>query len=352
MVKTIEWKNDRVIMIDQRKLPGQETYVICSEYRQVIQAIKKMVIRGAPAIGIAAAMGLALGTKAIKAESLEAFKVKFGKICEEMGQARPTAVNLFWAIERMRKAVEENPGQTVEMVKKALIQEARSLLSEDVQINKRMGLIGQKVIKKGSTVLTHCNAGALATGGYGTALGVIRAAKEAGKKVKVVADETRPFLQGARLTAWELAKDHIPVTLITDNMAGYLMQRGLIDLVIVGADRIAANGDTANKIGTYSLAILAKEHGIPFYVAAPCSTIDTRIEKGEQIPIENRDEKEVTHVGGKRVAPLGINSLNPAFDVTPHQYLSGIITEKGILKAPFRQSIKGVMGKRKLLVRK
>ncbi|MGC1403273.1 MAG: S-methyl-5-thioribose-1-phosphate isomerase [Thermodesulfobacteriota bacterium] len=339
MIKTIEWKNDRVIMIDQRKLPQKETYVLCSNYRQVIKAIKEMVIRGAPAIGIAAAMGLALGAQEIETASLEGFKTRFNKICTAMGLARPTAVNLFWAIQRMRKLVEDSPGLKVESLKKILTREARNMLAEDIEINKRLGSIGQKVIKKRATVLTHCNAGALATGGYGTALGVIRAAQEAGKQVQVLADETRPFLQGARLTCWELAKDHIPVTLITDNMAGYLMQKGLIDVVIVGADRIAVNGDTANKIGTYSVAVLAKEHGIPFYVAAPCSTIDVQIKSGEGIPIEERNEREVTHLGGKRVAPLGIAVLNPAFDVTPHAYIAGIITERGILKSPYGPSI-------------
>ena len=339
MIKTIEWKNNRVIMIDQRMLPQRERYVVCSDYRQVIRAIKEMVIRGAPAIGIAAAMGVALGAKEIKAQNRDDFKSRFQNICREMSRARPTAVNLFWAIQRMQKVVENSAVRNVASLKKALIQEARSILSEDIKINKRLGFLGQRVIKNRATVLTHCNAGSLATGGYGTALGVIRAAIEAGKQVRVIADETRPFLQGARLTAWELAKDHIPVTLITDNMAGYLMQKGLIDLVIVGADRIAANGDTANKIGTYSLAILAKEHGIPFYVAAPCSTIDSRIKKGEDIPIEERNEKEVTHMGGKRIAPLGIAVLNPAFDVTPYSYITGIISEKGILKPPYLRSI-------------
>ena len=346
MIKTIEWKNNRVIMIDQRKLPGQETYVICSDYHQVIKAIKEMVIRGAPAIGVAAAMGVALGAEAINTDSLKNFLSRFNKICEEISRARPTAINLFWAVERMRNLVENSVNKKIEVLKKALIQEARHMLVEDVAINKRLGSVGQKVIKNRATVLTHCNAGALATGGYGTALGVIRAAKEAGKQVRVIADETRPFLQGTRLTAWELVKEHIPVTLITDNMAGYLMKKGLIDVVIVGADRIAANGDTANKIGTYSVAVLAKEHGIPFYVAAPCSTIDRQIKTGEDIPIEERNEKEVTHMGGKRVAPLGIAVLNPAFDVTPHSYITGIITEKGMLKSPFQRNIAKLWQKR------
>jgi methylthioribose-1-phosphate isomerase len=345
MIKTIEWKNNRVIMIDQRKLPGQETYVVCSDYHQVIRAIKTMVIRGAPAIGVAAAMGVALGAEAIKTEIRESFLNRFNKICEEIIRARPTAVNLSWAVERMRSLVGNTGNKKIEVLKKALIREARNMLFEDIAINKRLGCIGQKVIKNGATVLTHCNAGALATGGYGTALGVIRAAKEAGKQVQVIADETRPFLQGARLTAWELVREHIPVTLITDNMAGTLMKKGLIDLVIVGADRIAANGDTANKIGTYSVAVLAREHAIPFYVAAPCSTIDHQIKTGEDIPIEERDEKEVTHMAGKRVAPLGVAVLNPAFDVTPHSFISGIITEKGILKAPFRRSISRIWDK-------
>ncbi|MCJ7833186.1 MAG: S-methyl-5-thioribose-1-phosphate isomerase [Deltaproteobacteria bacterium] len=346
MIKTIEWKNNRVIMIDQRKLPGQERFVACSDYRQVIRAIKSMVIRGAPAIGIAAAMGAALGAKKIKTPNLDDFKVRFNKICQEINRARPTAVNLSWAVQRMRNLVENSPVQKIEALKKTLIQEARHMLSEDIAINKRLGFIGQKVIQKRATVLTHCNAGALATGGYGTALGVIRAAKEAGKQVQVIADETRPFLQGARLTTWELVREHIPVTLITDNMAGYLMKKGFIDVVIVGADRIAANGDTANKIGTYSLAVLAREHGIPFYVAAPCSTVDLQVKTGEDIPIEERNEKEVTHMGGKRIAPPGIAVLNPAFDVTPHSHITGIITEKGILKAPYRRSIKKALKKR------
>jgi methylthioribose-1-phosphate isomerase len=290
-------------------------------------------------------MGAALGAKTIETRNLDDFKIRFNKICEEIGRARPTAVNLSWALKRMQNLVEKSSIKKTETLKKTLIQEARSILSEDIAINKRLGFIGQKVIKDRATVLTHCNAGALATGGYGTALGVIRAAKEAGKQVQVIADETRPFLQGARLTAWELVRDHIPVTLITDNMAGYLMKKGLIDVVIVGADRIAANGDTANKIGTYSVAISAKEHGIPFYVAAPCSTIDHQIKTGEDIPIEERNEKEVTHIGGKRIAPPGVSVLNPAFDVTPHSFIAGIITEKGLLKAPYRRSIAKVRQK-------
>jgi methylthioribose-1-phosphate isomerase len=339
MIKTIEWKNNQVIMIDQRKLPGTEAYVFCSDYRQVIEAIKKMVIRGAPAIGVAAAMGLALGALEIDSPDPKTFRTRLQKIGKEISLARPTAVNLFWAIGQMEKIIERSEGQTLNALKRALVREARRLLDADIAVNKQLGAIGQKVIPDKANVLTHCNAGALATGGYGTALGVIRAAKEAGKTLRVLADETRPFLQGARLTAWELAKDHIPVTLITDNMAGFLMQKGFIDLVIVGADRIAANGDTANKIGTYSVAVLAKAHGLPFYVAAPCSTIDHRLKTGKEIPIEERHEREVTHMGGKRIAPPGIAILNPAFDVTPHRYITGIITEAGLLKPPYRSSI-------------
>ncbi|MEW6187621.1 MAG: S-methyl-5-thioribose-1-phosphate isomerase [Thermodesulfobacteriota bacterium] len=340
MVKTIEWKKNQVIMIDQRKLPSVETYVVCPGYHQVIKAIRSMVIRGAPAIGIAGAMGAALGAISLRTGKVEVFRRQFNKICQEIQQARPTAVNLSWALERMRQRLDQGSHLTVGPLKKDLIQEARRMLEEDVTVNRRLGHQGQKVIKNGATILTHCNAGALATGGYGTALGVIRAAKEAGKQIRVVADETRPFLQGARLTAWELQKDHIPVTLITDSMAGHFMKEGLIDMVLVGADRIAANGDTANKIGTYSLAVLAKEHRLPFYVAAPCSTIDHRSATGQDIPIEERAAEEVTHVGGKWMAAKGVRVFNPAFDVTPHTYISGIITEKGILKPPFRQTLK------------
>ena len=344
MIKTIEWKDNRVVMIDQRKLPWEEIYVVCSDYPQVIEAIRTMVIRGAPAIGIAAAMGAALGAQTPVPESPEEFRKRFQGICREIGAARPTAVNLTWALERMASVLEGRLPRGVPAAKNALIREARRMLAEDVAVNKKMGQFGQEVIRDGDTILTHCNAGALATGGYGTALGVIRAAKAAGKKVRVFADETRPFLQGTRLTAWELARDHIPVTLITDNMAGYFMKEGLIDRVIVGADRIAANGDAANKIGTYSVAVLAKAHRIPFYVAAPCSTIDPRIKTGEAIPIEERDPREVTHWRDLRIAPEGISVLNPAFDVTPHSFITGIITEKGLLKPPFTRSIRKALG--------
>jgi methylthioribose-1-phosphate isomerase len=348
MIKTIAWQDNQVVMIDQRKLPWEEIYVICSDYRQVIEAIKSMVIRGAPAIGLAAALGAALGAQGIPARDAEVFRRRFREICREIGSARPTAVNLTWALEGMQAKAEQASGRGVGQVKNLLIREARRMVAEDVAINRALGRAGQEVIRDGDTILTHCNAGALATGGYGTALGVIRAAREAGKKVRVFADETRPFLQGTRLTAWELTRDRIPVTLITDSMAGHFMKKGLIDRVIVGADRIAANGDAANKIGTYSVAVLAKAHRIPFYVAAPCSTIDPKIKTGEAIPIEERDEKEVTHWAGQRLAPAGISVLNPAFDVTPASHITGIITERGLLKPPFGRSIReALQGKRK-----
>jgi methylthioribose-1-phosphate isomerase len=340
MIRTIAWQDNQVVMIDQRKLPWEEIYVVCSDYRQVIEAIKTMVIRGAPAIGLAAALGAALGAQSLPQRDAGEFRRHFREICREIGSARPTAVNLTWALEGMLAKVEQASGRGVDQLKDMLVREARRMLAEDVASNRALGRAGQDVIRDGATILTHCNAGALATGGYGTALGVIRAARAAGKKIRVFADETRPFLQGTRLTAWELARDRIPVTLITDSMAGHFMKKGLIDVVIVGADRIAANGDAANKIGTYSVAVLAKAHRIPFYVAAPCSTIDPRIKTGEGIPIEERDEKEVTHWGGQCLAPAGINVLNPAFDVTPASYLTGIITERGLLKPPFGKSIR------------
>jgi methylthioribose-1-phosphate isomerase len=299
----------------------------------VAQGIRELWIRGAPAIGIAAAMGIALGAQGIKEKDFSRFHKKLQVICNHLLATRPTAVNLAWAVHRMRQTAERNQDQSVETVKKILIEESQRILLEDIQTNKTLGKLGSDLIGNGQTILTHCNAGSLATGGYGTALGVIRAAKESGKKVHVFADETRPVLQGSRLTAWELKQDKIPVTLITDNMAGYFMGKGLISLCIVGADRIAANGDVANKIGTYSVAILAHEHQIPFYVAAPTSTIDFSMPTGEKIPIEERSPMEVSHVVGKvNVAPSGILIANPAFDVTPARYITGIITEKGIFK--------------------
>jgi len=345
MFKTVEWKNNTVVMIDQRVLPAREVYNTYRDYKGVAGAIRDMVVRGAPAIGVAAAMGVALGALKIKARDMKAFKREFEKVARLLAATRPTAVNLFWAIERMRRTASENEGLGVEGLKKRLIAEAIEIHRDDIEINRRIGGYGGKLLKNNSTVLTHCNAGALATAGYGTALGVIRGAIEAGKKISVYADETRPFLQGARLTAWELQKDNIPVTLITDNMAGHIMKQGLIDAVVVGADRIAANGDVANKIGTYTVALLAREHKIPFYVAAPLSTIDMKIKHGKDIPIEERNSAEVTHLGGKRTAPKGINVRNPAFDVTPSRLVTGIITEKGVVKSPYIKGLKGLFSK-------
>jgi methylthioribose-1-phosphate isomerase len=341
MIKTIEWTEDGIVMIDQRLLPAEEVYPVFRTYEEVARAIKEMVIRGAPAIGVAAAMGIALGARDTKAGGLDEFDPAFDRICEVMRATRPTAVNLFWAIERMRSlyARLKRDNRSLAEIRGLLIEEAKRMHEEDVAANRELGRFGAELIPDGATVLTHCNAGALATAGYGTALGVIRAAAEAGKRVAVFADETRPFLQGARLTAWELQKENIPVTLITDNMAGHFMKSGRIDCVIVGADRIAANGDTANKIGTYSVAVLAKENDLPFYVAAPISTLDVRLESGDQIPIEERDGREVTHIKGAQLAPQGIEIANPAFDVTPHRYIAAIITERGVARPPFQESL-------------
>jgi len=339
MVRTIEWVDNKVIMIDQTRLPVEEVYREYDNYKEVALAIKNMVIRGAPAIGVAAAMGIALGAQHIEADSYEEFSAKMKEILEEMGKTRPTAVNLFWAIEEMRRCAEANKHLPVPELKDVLKKKAIQMREEDIQINKKMGAYGAQLIEDGDTILTHCNAGALATAGYGTALGVIRAAHEAGKKIHVFVDETRPFLQGSRLTAWELAKENIPLTLITDNMAGYFMRKGKINRILVGADRIAANGDVANKIGTYSVAVLAKEHGIPFYVAAPISTLDLSIPSGEQIPIEERNHREVTQIAGRQIAPETIQAANPAFDVTPHPYITAIITEKGIAWPPYKESL-------------
>ncbi len=335
MFKTIEWKDDRVVMIDQRLLPMEERYRVCKDHLDVAEAIRDMVIRGAPAIGVAAAFGIALGVQEIEegADFFEAFE----GICRVMASTRPTARNLFWAIERMKAVVESNRDKALKELKAIVREEALRIYREDIEINTAIGRNGEALVKDGANILTHCNAGALATAGYGTAIGVIRAAFEKGKKVHVFVDETRPFLQGARLTAWELKRLGIPFTLITDNMAGHFMQKGMVDLVVVGADRIASNGDTANKIGTYTLAVLAKEHGIPFYVAAPFSTVDMDIEEGSEIPIEERDPSEVTHIMGHPIAPEGIQVRNPAFDVTPNRLISAIITEKGIIRPPFRE---------------
>jgi methylthioribose-1-phosphate isomerase len=341
MLPTIEWQDDTIVMVDQRKLPGQELYVRCRTAQEVAKAIRTMVIRGAPAIGVAAAMGIALGMRRSTAKGTKQFAVEFQKTCDMMASTRPTAVNLFWAIERMKRTFSEGAlaGESPQELSDRLEKEARAIHDEDVANCRTMGAFGAALVPDGARVLTHCNAGALATAGYGTALGVIRGAVEAGRKVRVLADETRPFLQGARLTAWELVKDGIDTTVITDNMAGAIMRQGDIDLVVVGADRIAANGDTANKIGTYSVAVLAREHGIPFYVAAPWSTIDLSTKDGDAIPIEERNAREVTHVGSNQLAPEGAQIRNPSFDVTPHKYITAIITERGVFKAPFIESL-------------
>src|SRR5262247_4793321 len=341
MLPTIAREDDVVVMIDQRKLPAQEVYVRCRTAQEVARAIKTMVIRGAPAIGVAAAMGIALGMRRSKATGTKQFATEFQKLCELMAATRPTAVNLFWAIERMKKAFAESAqgGCSVDEIKQRLEAEARSIHDADVASCRAMGALGPELVPARARILTHCNAGALATAGYGTALGVVRAAAEQGKQVAVLADETRPFLQGARLTAWELVKDGIDTTVITDNMAAAMMRMENVDLVVVGADRIAANGDVANKIGTYGVAVLAKEHGIPFYVAAPLSTIDLKTPDGSRIPIEERPDREVTHVGSNRLTPEGARIRNPAFDVTPSKYVTAIITERGIARPPYEASL-------------
>jgi methylthioribose-1-phosphate isomerase len=336
MVETIAWTDGGVVMIDQRRLPLEETYVTCRTYQDVADAIRTMVIRGAPAIGVAAAMGVALGVQQTDGADLDR---TFPIICDTLAATRPTAVNLFWAIERMQRVYASLRGQPIAEVRARLAEEAGRIKLEDIAINREIGRHGAGLVPDGKTVLTHCNAGALATAGYGTALGVIRAAVEAGKKIDVFADETRPFLQGARLTVWELLQDSIPTTLITDNMAGYFLKEGRIGCVVVGADRIAANGDVANKVGTYSVAVLAKENGVPFYVAAPISTLDLKLESGDRIPIEQRPEAEVTTVFGTRVAPEGTIVQNPAFDVTPNRYVTAIITERGLARAPYTESL-------------
>ena len=339
MIKTLEWTNSGVRFIDQTKLPTEETYVTCTTYEQVANAIRGMIVRGAPAIGVAAAMGVALGVRDSQAASLVELKPEFDRICDLLAATRPTAVNLFWGIRRMRTKFDELSGVPIPQIKKELIAEAQRMLVEDIAANEAMGQHGAVLLPSSGGILTHCNAGALATCGYGTALGVIRAAVESGKKLHVFADETRPFLQGSRLTAWELMKDGIPTTVIADNMAGAMMQQGKIDAVIVGADRIAANGDVANKIGTYTVAVLAKEHGIPFYVAAPFSTVDQETPDGSQIPIEQRPSREVTHLADTQIAPDGVTVENPAFDVTPHSYVTAIITERGVAREPYAESL-------------
>jgi len=333
MVPTVEWIQGAVRLLDQSRLPEHVEFLDCRDYRAVADAIRELKVRGAPAIGVTAALGVALGAQAIPATEFPAFAQALLPICDHLAATRPTAVNLFWAIDRMKTKLASLRAQAVPAVKAALLAEAQAILEEDIALCKAMGRYGAELIANGQTVLTHCNAGALATAGYGTALGVIRAAWEQGKKIQVIADETRPVLQGARLTAWELMQDKIPVTLITDNMAGSLMRQGKIQLCVVGADRIAANGDVANKIGTYSVAVLARAHGIPFYVAAPYSTIDLKTKTGADIPIEQRNALEVTTIHGSHpVAPVGVAVYNPAFDVTPAELITGIITERGVFK--------------------
>jgi methylthioribose-1-phosphate isomerase len=339
MIKTLEWTDAGVRFIDQTKLPTEELYVTCTNYEEVADAIRTMIVRGAPAIGVAAAMGVALGAMQSQAKTLSEFEQEFDAICNVLAGTRPTAVNLFWAIRRMREKFEQLRALPVEKIKAELVAEAQRMHVQDIANNEAMGKHGAVLLPSSGSVLTHCNAGALATAGYGTALGVIRAAVASGKQISVFADETRPFLQGSRLTAWELMKDGIPTTLIADNMAGAMMRLGKIDAVIVGADRIAANGDVANKIGTYSVAVLAKEHGIPFYVAAPISTVDLNTPDGSKIPIEQRASTEVTHLAGKQIAPDDVRVENPAFDVTPSKYVTAIITERGVARAPYQDSL-------------
>src|SRR3989454_2488412 len=343
MIKTVEWTNEGVRMLDQRLLPTEEKYLILHSYEEVADAIKKMVVRGAPAIGVSAAMGLALGASQSVGTSVADLEYDFDFMCKVMEATRPTAVNLFWAVERMRRAVAKAKAETsdVEEVKQRLVNEALAIFQEDIDSNRALGRFGADLIPDGATVLTHCNAGALATAGdYGTALGVIRGAIDAGKRVAVIADETRPFLQGSRLTAWELTQDNIPVTVITDNMAGHVMKQGKVDCVVVGADRIAANGDAANKIGTYMVAVLAKQHNIPFYVAAPISTIDLATATGEDIPIEERDAREVTHMRDYQLTPDAVDVHNFAFDVTPNELIAAIVTDRGIARPPYTESLR------------
>ncbi|MGA6983370.1 MAG: S-methyl-5-thioribose-1-phosphate isomerase [Candidatus Sulfotelmatobacter sp.] len=345
MIQTLEWTDQGVRFIDQTKLPTEEVYVTCTTHEQVADVIRTMVVRGAPAIGVAAGMGIALGVQNSNAETVADLKQDFDQICDLIGKTRPTAVNLFWAIGRMRDKFDRSRVRPIAQIKQELIEESKRMHAEDIAANQAMGRHGATLMPSEGGVLTHCNAGALATAGYGTALGVIRAAVEQGKKIHVYADETRPFLQGSRLTAWELMKDSIPTTVISDNMAGAMMKQGKIAAIVVGADRIAANGDVANKIGTYTVAVLAKENRIPFYVAAPMSTVDLDCPDGGQIPIEQRDAKEVTHIAGKQMVPDGVSIENPAFDVTPAKYVTAIITERGIAREPYQESLRGLAQK-------
>jgi len=338
VISTVEWQDGEVVLIDQRRLPAEQVMIRCRDHTQVAAAIKDMAIRGAPAIGVAAALGVALGVRNTAAEGA-ALRAEFDRICGQLASTRPTAVNLFWAIARMRGRFVKEQARGGDALRQALVDEARALQAEDLAACRRMGDIGAELIPAGARLLTHCNAGALATAGYGTALGVIRSAARQGKVANVFADETRPYLQGARLTAWELAQDGIATTLIADSMAGHLMARGEVDAVVVGADRIAANGDVANKIGTYTIAVLARENAVPFYVAAPVSTIDLATPSGDAIPIEERAPEEITHHGGRRMAPEGVAVRNPAFDITPHRYVTAIITERGIARPPYAHSL-------------
>ena len=339
MVNTIEWTDAGVVMIDQRKLPAEETFITCRDYHEVADAIRTMVIRGAPAIGCAAAMGVAIGVLKSSDDNMDA---EFEQVCDVLAATRPTAVNLFWAIERMRLLYQgqRDSGAGPSAIRQSLIAEAERVLREDIASNEALGRHGAALLPTGGTVMTHCNAGALATGGYGTALGVIRAAVEEGNPLNVLANETRPFMQGSRLTVWELQQDDIPVKLLTDSMAGHLMRRGKVQAIVVGADRIAANGDVANKIGTYSLAVLAKENGIPFYVAAPTSTVDLNLPSGDEIPIEERSPDEVTQIRGHQIAPVETEVWNPAFDVTPNRYVAAIVTEQGVARDPYVPALK------------
>ncbi|GAB6157683.1 S-methyl-5-thioribose-1-phosphate isomerase [Desulfotomaculum varum] len=346
-MEAIIWEHNRLRLLDQTKLPRCLEYIECNHYQTVAEAIKKLAVRGAPAIGAAAAYGLVVGAGQIEAADRQTFLAKLADIADELGNTRPTAVNLRWALDRMMMRLATAPEQDVQELRRILLDEAHAIYQEDIQSNRQMGEFGQVLLPDGARVLTHCNAGALATAGYGTALGVIRAAHEKGKRIHVFADETRPLLQGARLTAWEMLQAGIPVTLITDNMAGYLMAKKKIDCVIVGADRITANGDVANKIGTYGVAVLAKHHNIPFYVAAPLSTIDLSLSSGDEIPIEERDPREVTHPGGQAMAPEGVQVWNPAFDVTPHQLVTAIITEQGVIYPPYLENLAKVCGNKK-----
>jgi len=344
MVETVEWTPEGVVLIDQRRLPAEEVYLTCRNPEEVMVAIRDLVVRGAPAIGVTAAMGIALGADRLAASG-DAGKLEAGlaRLYDGFAKTRPTAVNLFWAIERMKRVAERHLDAGPRGVADALIREAAAMKEEDVRANRAMGVFGAELVPDTAAILTHCNAGALATAGYGTALGVVRAAVEAGKKVRVLADETRPFLQGARLTAWELHQDRIPVKVITDGMAGHFMRRGEVDLVVVGADRIAMNGDVANKIGTYQVAVLARENDVPFYVAAPISTLDPDVANGDDIPIEERDPQEVTWLGATQLVPEGVEAAHPAFDVTPHRYVAAIITERGVARPPFTESLRALL---------